>query len=72
MNIFTKQKQTHRYRKQIYGYQIEWGEINYKLEINIYTFLYIKQVNNKDLQYTTGNYIRFLVIIYKESEKEYI
>ena len=24
--LFTKQKQTHRHRKQIYGYQIElWG-----------------------------------------------
>ena len=26
MNLFTKQKQTHRLRKQIYGYQGErWG-----------------------------------------------
>ena len=25
MNLFTKQKQTHRYRKQIYGYQREKG-----------------------------------------------
>ena len=49
MNLFTKQKQTHRYRKQIYGYQIEWGGINYKLEINIYTFLYIKEIINRDL-----------------------
>ena len=24
MNLFTKQKQTHRHRKQIYDYQ--WGE----------------------------------------------
>ena len=26
MNLYTKQKQTHRYRKQIYGYQSGgWG-----------------------------------------------
>lgn len=28
MNLFIKQKQTHRFRKQIYGYQRErWEEI---------------------------------------------
>ena len=26
MNLFAKQKQTHRYRKQIYGYQRGKGE----------------------------------------------
>ena len=26
VNLFTKQKQTHRYRKQTYGYQgVKWG-----------------------------------------------
>ena len=26
MNLFTKQKQTHRHRKQTYGYQrVKWG-----------------------------------------------
>ena len=25
MNLFTKQKQTHRHRKQIYGYQVRRG-----------------------------------------------
>ena len=36
--------------------------------------LYIKQINNKDLLYSTGNYIQNLIITYngKESEKEYI
>ena len=40
--------------------------------INRYTLLYIKQVNNKDLLYSTGNYIQYLVITYngKKSEKE--
>ena len=36
--------------------------------------LYIKQINNKDLLYGTGNYIQYLAINYngKESEKVYI
>ena len=52
------------------------GEINQESEINIYILLYIKQINNKDLLYSTGNYnyIQCLTIIYnrEESEKEYI
>ena len=41
--------------------------------INIYTLLYIKQIN-KDLLYSTGNSIQYLVITDngKESENEYI
>ena len=58
MNLFAKQKQTHRRRKQTYGYQRgrERGGINWKYGINRCTLLYIKQVNNKDLLYSTGNY----------------
>ena len=39
-----------------------------------YTLLYIEQINNRDLLYSTVNYIQYLVIMYngKESEKEYI
>ena len=50
------------------------GGINQEFGINIYTLLYIKQINNKDLLYSTGNYIQYLKIVYngKESEKEYI
>ena len=42
MNLFTKQKQTHRHRKQTYGYQRvkgRMGKINEKFGINIYTLL---------------------------------
>ena len=48
--------------------------INQEFGINRYTPLGIKWVNNKDLLYSTGNYIQYLVIIYngKESEKDYI
>ena len=73
MNLFTKQKQSHRQRKQIYGYQmVNGGGVDWEFGINRYTLLYIKQINNKDLLYSTGNYIQDLVITYnkKESEKE--
>ena len=49
-------------------------EINQEFGINIYTLLYIKQKNNKDLLYNAGNYIQFLVLTNngKESDKKYI
>ena len=51
-----------------------WQGINWESGINVNTPLYIKQVNNKDLPYSTGNSssIGYLVITYtgKESEKE--
>ena len=39
--------------------------------MNRYTLLYVKQIN-KDLLYSTGTYIQYLVITYngKEPEKE--
>ena len=72
MILLTKQKQTHRHRKQTYGYQREQEEINSEFGINRYTVLYIKQINNKNLLYNTGNYIQYAIIAYngKESEKE--
>ena len=44
MNLFTKQKQTHRLRKQTYGYQRgkPGGGINWEFGIDIYTLLYTK------------------------------
>ena len=56
------------------GNRGEGGEINQEFLINIYTLLYVKQVNNKDLLYNTRNYTQFFVITYKgnEPEKEYI
>ena len=76
MNLFTKQKQTHRHRKQTYGYQRGkvGGGIDQEFGFSRNTLLYIKQINNEDLLYNTGNYIQCLVINYngKESENEYI
>ena len=39
-----------------------------------HTLLYIKQINNNDLLYSTANYIQYLLITYngKESDKRYI
>ena len=50
----------------------EW--IKLEFGINRYILLYIKEINNKDLLYSTGNYIQYLVITYngKEPEKVYI
>ena len=50
------------------------GGINKEFGMKTYTIIYIKQINNKDLLYSTGNYTQYLVIIYKgkESGKEYI
>ena len=54
------------YKTEVNSYQ-EFG-------INRYIPLYIKQVNNKDVLYSTGNYMQYLLITYngKESEKEKI
>ena len=67
MNSCTQQKQTHRHRQQIYGYQRGKGRgINQELRISIYKLLY--KINNKDLLYTTGNYSQYLVITYNGKE----
>ena len=75
LNLFTKQEQLHRYRKQT-GYQREkWEEeVNEDFGFKIYTLLWIKQINSKDPPYGIGNHIQQLVIIYngKTSEKEYV
>ena len=74
MNLFTKQKQTHRHRKETYGYQS--GKVGGdKLGVwdqHIYTNIY--KITNKGLLYNTRNYTQYLAITYngKESEKEQI
>ena len=77
MNLFTKQKQSHRCRKQTYGYQggkAGVGGINWEIGIDIYTILYIKQITNKNLLYSTGNSTQYSVMTYMgiESKKEWI
>ena len=50
------------------------GGINQEIGIHIYILLYVKQILNKDLLYSTGNSTQYSVITYmgKESEKEQI
>ena len=78
-NLFMKQKQTHRVlvtREQTYGYQREgwWGRKDWEFWIDMYTMLYIKQITNRDLFYSTGNSAQYPVLAYmgKESKKEWI
>ena len=58
MNLFTKQKESHRCKKQTYyGYQGgSGGGINWEIGIDIYTLLSIKQITNENLLYSTGNF----------------
>ena len=48
------------------------GGINQEFQMSRYKLLYIKKINDKDLLYSTGNYIQYLVIKYngKKSEME--
>ena len=47
------------------------GEINQEFGINMYTSLYIQQINNKNPPYSTGENIQYHVKAYngKKSEK---
>ena len=49
-----------------------WGQRNQELGINIYILLYIRQITNKDLLYSTGKSAQYSVItcMRKEPEKE--
>ena len=53
MNLFTKQKRTHRLREQTYGYRA--GGIVREFGIDTYLLLYLKYIINKILLYSTGN-----------------
>ena len=64
MNLLTKQKQTHRHRKQTYGYQR--GKVGGRDKLGvcdqqIQTTAY--KTDNKVPLYSTGTCIQYLVII---------
>ena len=52
MNLFTKQKETHRLRKGTHGCQGE-GIVRVFGKV-IYTLLHLKWITNKDLLYSTS------------------
>ena len=64
--LIYKTKQSHGYRRQTYGYGLGG-------QLDIYTLLYIKQIN-KDLLYSIGNTDHYSLMTYtgKESKKEWI
>ena len=75
MNLSTKQKPTHRYRKQTCGCQGEdGGGMDWELGVSRCKLLYIGWINNKVLLYSRGNYIQYPVINHngKEYEKQYV
>ena len=75
MKLFEKQKQSHRYRKQTYGYQRIRGEgIDWEIKIDIYILPYIKQITNKNLLHSTANSTQYSATAYmgKESNNEWI
>ena len=49
-----------------------WGGINLELGVNRYTLPCINLINNKDLLYSIGNYIQYLVITYYKNLKKNI
>ena len=63
MNLFTKQKQTHRLREPTYGYGGGGGGegIVREIGIDMYTLLHLKWITNKDLLYSTGNSAQYYV-----------
>ena len=73
-NLFTKQKLSHRCRKQTYGYQGGRAGINWEIGIDIYTPLYIKETTSKNLLHSAGNSTQYSVMTYIgiESKKEWI
>ena len=57
-------------RKQTYSYP-EGGNgrrINWEFEIDIHTILYIKQITNKDLLYSTGSSTQYSIMTYMGKE----
>ena len=63
MNLSTKEKQTHRYRKQIYSCQGggDGGEKDWDLGLAKCKLLYVGWIN-KILLFSTGSYIQYPVI----------
>ena len=74
MNLFTKQKQSHRCRKQT-GYQEGKGGKDRLGSWDLtYTHVYVKQIATKNLLYSTGTSTYYSAMTYmgKESKKEWI
>ena len=72
MNLFAKQKQSHRCRKQSSRYQGKGGGVvNWEIEIDRHTLLYIKQVTSEDLVYSTGNSAQYSILMTYMGKESY-
>ena len=60
MNLSVKQKQTHRYREQIYGCQGDGGVTEWEFGIRRCKLLYIEWINNKAYCIVQGNIFNIL------------
>ena len=55
MNLSTNQKQIPRFKEWTYGYQSRSrGGIDWEFGIDMYTLLYLIEITNKELLYSTG------------------
>ena len=76
MNLFTEQKQTHRQRKQNYGYHGEQvrGMMDWGFGVGIGTLYFLELLANGELQYSTGNptHCSMIICMGKEYEKEWM
>ena len=66
MNLFAKQEQTHRVRKQTYLPKGKSGEGKIQFEINIYMLLYVKQITQ---DYYTAQRSLFNILQYSKWEE---
>ena len=66
MNLFTKQEsQMQKTNLWLSGDKgLGGGKINWEIAIDIHTLLYIKQITNKKLLYSTGNSTQYSVLAY--------
>ena len=68
INVFTKQKQTHRLGENELGgggKVCKGGRVSkgcWAFGIHMYTLLCLKQITNKDLLYNTGNLAQYTLI----------
>lgn len=62
--LIYKQKQNHRYKRTIYGFQgIGGGGTNWEIGTDIYKLLSIKQITGKNLLISTKHNVYYTYII---------
>ena len=67
MNLFTKQKYSHRCEKQTYGYR--GGGINWEIEIDICIHTTTYKID-KGLLYSTGSSMQYSIMTYMKNLKK--